>query len=78
MSTEAKESKISILVAFEGLIGGKSEEGFPLAIQFLKTSDKSSYEVAYDWDFDDSSHFIKVFKKHENVTPLTYRNAVAS
>lgn len=47
-----------------------------LATQFLKTSDKTVNEIAYDCGFEDPSHFIKVFKKHENVTPLTYRNTV--
>ena len=55
-----------------------SNKKIALAIQFLKTSDKSINEIAYDCGFEDPSHFIKVFKKHENVTPLTYRNAVAS
>jgi len=55
-----------------------SNKKIALAIQFLKTSDKSINEIAYDCGFEDPSHFIKVFKKYENVTPLTYRNAVAS
>jgi AraC-like DNA-binding protein len=49
-----------------------------LATQYLKTSDKTINEIAYDCGFEDPSHFIKVFKKHENTTPLAYRNAVIS
>jgi len=49
-----------------------------LATQFLKTSDKSVNEIAYDCGFEDPSHFIKVFKKHENITPQAYRNRLAS
>lgn len=47
-----------------------------LATQYLKTSDKTVNEIAYDCGFEDPSHFIKVFKKHENTTPLAYRNAI--
>lgn len=47
-----------------------------LASQFLKTTDKTVNEIAYDCGFEDPSHFIKVFKKHKNVTPLAYRNEV--
>lgn len=48
-----------------------------LATQFLKTSDKTVNEIAYDCGFEDPSHFIKVFKKRENITPLAYRNRLA-
>lgn len=48
-----------------------------LARQFLKTSDKTVNEIAYDCGFEDPSHFIKVFKKRENITPLAYRNSLA-
>lgn len=44
-----------------------------LATQFLKTSDKTVNEIAYDCGFEDPSHFIKVFKKHQNTTPLAYK-----
>jgi len=47
-----------------------------LATQFLKSSDKTVNEIAYDCGFEDPSHFIKVFKKHENTTPLAYRNKI--
>lgn len=53
-----------------------SNKKIALATQFLKTSDMTINEIAYDCGFEDPSHFIKVFKKHENVTPLTYRNKV--
>jgi AraC-like DNA-binding protein len=49
-----------------------------LATQFLKTSNKTVNEIAYDCGFEDPSHFIKVFKKHKKVTPLAYRNTVNS
>lgn len=46
-----------------------------LATNFLKTTDKSVGQVALDCGFEDSSHFIKVFKKHQGETPLYYRNS---
>tara|TARA_R110002051_G_scaffold210668_1_gene276152 strand:+ start:354 stop:1139 length:786 start_codon:yes stop_codon:yes gene_type:complete len=49
-----------------------------LATQFLKTSDKTINEIAYDCGFEDPSHFIKVFKKHQKITPLVYRNSLVS
>ena len=49
-----------------------------LATQFLKASDKTVNEIAYDCGFEDPSHFIKVFKKYENVTPLAYRNSTTA
>jgi AraC-like DNA-binding protein len=49
-----------------------------LATQFLKNSNKTVSEIAYDCGFEDPSHFIKVFKKHENLTPLAYRNSICA
>ncbi len=54
-----------------------SNKKITLATQFLKTTDKTVNEIAYDCGFEDPSHFIKVFKRYENVTPLSYRNAMA-
>ena len=46
-----------------------------LATKFLKTTDKTVNEIAYDCGFEDPSHFIKVFKKYQNTTPLVFRNS---
>ena len=51
-----------------------TDKRITLASQFLNASDKTVSEIAYDCGFEDPSHFIKVFKKHVNVTPLVYRN----
>ena len=48
------------------------------AKRMLVYTEKQVKEVAYDCGFEDPSHFIKVFKKHENLTPLAYRNAVTT
>lgn len=31
-------------------------------------------EIAYSLNFSDTSHFVKYFKRHTSVTPLTFRN----
>jgi AraC-like DNA-binding protein len=43
------------------------------AAQVLRTSDKSIGQVALDTGFEDTSHFIKVFKQQFGATPLNYR-----
>ena len=53
-----------------------TNEKITLATQFLKTSEKTVNEIAYDCGFEDPSHFIKVFKNRKNITPLAYRNMV--
>lgn len=45
-----------------------------LATSFLQTTDKPVAQVALDCGFEDSSHFIKVFKKHKGETPQYFRN----
>jgi AraC family transcriptional regulator, exoenzyme S synthesis regulatory protein ExsA len=46
-----------------------------LATHFLKSSDKSVNQIALDTGFEETSNFIKVFKKLKNVTPLNYRKS---
>ena len=55
-----------------------SKNKIALAIQFLKTSDKPVNEIAFDCGFEDPSHFIKVFKKYEKITPVAYRKTAVS
>ena len=45
-----------------------------MAERLLKTSDKTIGQVAFDTGFEDTSHFIKVFKQEFGSTPLKYRN----
>lgn len=45
-----------------------------MAERLLKTSDKTIGQVAFDTGFEDTSHFIKVFKQQFGSTPLSYRN----
>ena len=53
-----------------------SHKKIALSKQFLIASDKTVTEIAYDCGFEDPSHFIKVFKKIENTTPLIYRKSL--
>ncbi|MCK5441452.1 MAG: helix-turn-helix transcriptional regulator [Maribacter sp.] len=55
-----------------------SKQKIILATQYLKSTDKTINEVAYDCGFEDPSHFIKVFKKHKVLTPLAFRNNFVS
>jgi ligand-binding sensor protein/AraC-like DNA-binding protein len=43
------------------------------ARNLLETTDISITELAYSIGFNDSGYFIKLFKKHEGVTPNVYR-----
>ncbi|MBR2972682.1 MAG: helix-turn-helix domain-containing protein [Clostridia bacterium] len=43
------------------------------AKSLLSCTDKSITEVAFSCGFYDSSHLIRVFKKHEGITPKEYR-----
>ena len=45
-----------------------------MAERLLKTSDKTIGQIAFDTGFEDTSHFIKVFKQQFGSTPLSYRN----
>jgi AraC-like DNA-binding protein len=49
-----------------------------LATQYLKSTDKPISEIAYDCGFEDPSHFIKVFKRYQDATPLAYRHTISS
>ena len=40
----------------------------------LKNTDKTVKEIAFDFDFADTSHFCKFFKKHVGRSPLEFRN----
>lgn len=55
-----------------------SQQKIILATQYLKNTDKTINQIAYDCGFEDPSHFIKVFKKQEKQTPLSYRNSFVS
>lgn len=46
------------------------------ACRLLKVSDLSVKEIAYDLQFSDSAHFIRVFRHKYNCTPLEYRKTV--
>jgi len=52
-----------------------SNQKIVLATQYLKSTDKTINEIAFDCGFEDPSNFSKVFKKHQNQTPLSYRNS---
>ncbi|WP_105614607.1 AraC family transcriptional regulator [Vallitalea okinawensis] len=43
------------------------------AKSLLESSSLSITEIAFSVGFSDSSYFIKVFKQHEDTTPLSYR-----
>ena len=38
-------------------------------------TDKTNKEIAYELGFADEKYFLRVFKKHKDVTPREYRNA---
>jgi two-component system response regulator YesN len=42
--------------------------------KLLKTTNLPVYQIAERVGFNSSSHFIKIFKKNEEVTPLQFRN----
>lgn len=42
--------------------------------ELLRYTDKSISEISFECGINHTSHFIKLFKKHEGVTPLQYRN----
>ena len=44
------------------------------ACMLLSNSELSITEVAYQCGFNDSSYFVKVFKKYKNITPKRYRS----
>lgn len=45
------------------------------AKELLKYSDYSISEIAYETGYNNVTHFINLFKKREEVTPLAYRKA---
>ena len=42
----------------------------------LQNHEQSIYQIAYDLNFSDPSHFGKFFKKHTGLSPMEYRNQV--
>lgn len=48
------------------------------ACDFLSSSSLTVTEAAYRCGFNDSSYFVKVFKKYKGMTPRQYRSANAS
>lgn len=48
------------------------------AKKMLLTTPLSIKEIAYACGFKDEKYFMKVFKKHEHLTPSEYRNAFSS
>ena len=47
------------------------------ALQQLLTSDLSISQISFESGFEDTSHFIRVFKQKHNLTPLQYRQKFA-
>lgn len=45
------------------------------AKSLLQTTDLPIYTVSEQVGFEDPSHFTKIFKKYENISPKTYRNS---
>ena len=43
------------------------------AKQFMRDKSLSMNEIAYKLGYDDYSHFSKIFKKHEGMSPADYR-----
>ncbi|MNJ55854.1 Bifunctional transcriptional activator/DNA repair enzyme AdaA [compost metagenome] len=48
------------------------------AKQLLESTDLSINEISDAFGFSDTSYFIKMFKKFENLTPTIYRNVYKS
>lgn len=44
-----------------------------MALHQLLTSDLSISQISFESGFEDTSHFIRVFKQRHNLTPLQYR-----
>lgn len=47
------------------------------ACLFLINSDLSVTEIAYQCGFNDSTYFVKVFKKYKKITPKKYRSSLS-
>lgn len=58
-------------VSFQTLLDKERHEK---AMHYLRNTDKSVKEIAYDLGFQESSNFSRVFKKWAGVTPLDYRH----
>lgn len=49
-----------------------------LSKEMLLQSDKSIKEIAYSLGFKDERYFMKLFKKHEQITPTKFRNTYSN
>lgn len=49
-----------------------------IALHQLLTSEKSINQISFESGFEDTSHFIRVFKQKHNLTPLQYRQKFLS
>lgn len=45
------------------------------AKELLRTTGKTIQGIAYESGFSDEKYFMRVFKKHLDVTPTSFRNA---
>ena len=52
-----------------------NESKITKACEILRMTDKTNKEIAYELGFADEKYFLRVFKKHKDVTPREYRNA---
>jgi AraC-like DNA-binding protein len=50
------------------------EERIRLACRFLRSTDLSIEQIAFDTGFSSRSHFCTVFRRLKSVTPLAYRS----
>lgn len=78
LSNKAMISKFHLSREFKRYIGTTLNEYIILkrlnhAKELLKYSDLSVEQVAYACGFNNVSHFIGLFKRHENSTPLHFR-----
>lgn len=46
------------------------------ALHQMLTSDLSISQISFESGFEDTSHFIRVFKQKNNLTPLQYRQKI--
>ena len=78
LSKECNTSKFHLSRQFKQSIGTTIKEYLILARlshakELLKYSDMPVQKIAFESGFNNVSHFICIFKEHENVTPLAFR-----
>jgi AraC-like DNA-binding protein len=49
------------------------EKKLAWALQYILTSDMPISQISFECGFEDTSHFIRVFKKKHSITPFQYR-----